>query len=1086
MNNVIYIKRDICKVVSCLLILICGGLNTIIAQENDLKGEALINEYLKNGDIDAAENTLNKIIESHTNNNEVDSLYKYPYFVGKIARLKTDVNSAIETAVTFIDYIEAHTENQATLYRSKVSLSQFYDELDESQKSFDITAEALGHVLKASVTKDEVGKIRYNLGFSYLNLDDIPKAKIQFQEALLDYEAYPDTNKKWLSDGYNAMGAVMWLSSKLDSASYYYDKASITIENAPGNPIENLHFATVIKSNVSLLEHSQGNLSKAIKVQSEVIANFEEVIQNVEDQSMVQKAQRFQSRAISNMSIFYNEVGNLTRANEMLKYAYAKKKVFLEPTDSDIGATLIQMGQSEISLKSFDAAREYIEEGLAILQTKGDAMIYWKGVAYRALAEVYQSKEEIDSTALYYSKAMTALETALGENIDTEYLNLLKAKSQFEAKQNRATNAIITAQKAYDHVNTYMGDTSFEISKQMANLSAIYLQLERYDQSIYWSEKADDLLQQKIESATTVLDSVKLSFDRPKLTYLKMKSTYAQIENPSVDDISRILHSLNKATAILEHRKRIAITPEDVNLLLQEYQRINEFAKLLHVKRYNLTQDRQDLNALMSIQESGVYNKIRSKLNYQNVVAFSGVPSEIIAREKELKNRLSEALSHTADKSMAIYFNAETKWNDFQDSIRASYPDYYRMRYETIETSVDQILNTIPPDVTIIRYFFVEDILYVFVANENEQTLTPLDFKNSALISRIIQEQFQEDEVLQALQILANDLWSPIASKITTEHIVIIPDKALFNLSFELLPTQKVSSYSDLATHSVLAHHTLSYTYSLSLVTNQNTKELTSNFIAFTPEFSDDMKEAYKITIVDSLQVDQTYLRLLPQPFSVNTASRYTKTFDGEHFKNKNATKQIFKNQAGEHKIIHIGTHAESNNVSPELSRLIFAKNISENQDHDSNSLYAYEIYNCNLTSNLAILTACETGKPTYQSGEGMISLAHAFNYAGSESILTSLWKIDEQSSAQIVSYFYDHLKEGMAKDKALRSAKLAYLATAEGRTLQPNYWAGLVLIGDTTPMTLSKNGIPLWLWILLCSVSVLVLLWIVRNKTKK
>ena len=81
----------------------------------------------------------------------------------------------------------------------------------------------------------------------------------------------------------------------------------------------------------------------------------------------------------------------------------------------------------------------------------------------------------------------------------------------------------------------------------------------------------------------------------------------------------------------------------------------------------------------------------------------------------------------------------------------------------------------------------------------------------------------------------------------------------------------------------------------------------------------------------------------------------------------------MFTSEAKEHKIIHIGTHAESNNVSPELSRLIFAKNITDSTSTEDNSLYIYEIYNQNLSSNLAILTACETGKPAYQPGEGMI-----------------------------------------------------------------------------------------------------------------
>lgn len=169
----------------------------------------------------------------------------------------------------------------------------------------------------------------------------------------------------------------------------------------------------------------------------------------------------------------------------------------------------------------------------------------------------------------------------------------------------------------------------------------------------------------------------------------------------------------------------------------------------------------------------------------------------------------------------------------------------------------------------------------------------------------------------------------------------------------------------------------------------------------------------------------------------------------------------MFTNNAKEHKIIHIGTHAESNNMTPELSRLVFAKS-----DQQDNHLYTYEIYNINLSSNLAILTACETGKPTYQAGEGMISLANAFQYAGSESILTSLWKIDEQSSAEIVNLFYENLKQGMSKDKALQQAKLLYLKTAEGRVANPEYWAGLVLIGDTSPIDLNVS-FNVWYWII-------------------
>src|SRR5690606_25099467 len=126
--------------------------------------------------------------------------------------------------------------------------------------------------------------------------------------------------------------------------------------------------------------------------------------------------------------------------------------------------------------------------------------------------------------------------------------------------------------------------------------------------------------------------------------------------------------------------------------------------------------------------------------------------------------------------------------------------------------------------------------------------------------------------------------------------------------------------------------------------------------------------------------------------------------------------------------------------------------------------------------------TACETGKPSYQAGEGMISLAHAFNYAGSESILTSLWEIDEESSAKIVKLFYDNLSLGMPKDEALRKAKLSYIAKAERRTVAPQYWAGLVLIGDTTPIDLNNN-VAWWWYVLAGIVGFALIILIMRNK---
>lgn len=198
------------------------------------------------------------------------------------------------------------------------------------------------------------------------------------------------------------------------------------------------------------------------------------------------------------------------------------------------------------------------------------------------------------------------------------------------------------------------------------------------------------------------------------------------------------------------------------------------------------------------------------------------------------------------------------------------------------------------------------------------------------------------------------------------------------------------------------------------------------------------------------------YLSLLPQPFTLQLISKVQQLIGGNLYLNNTSTKEKFVNLAGQHAIIHIGTHAESNNENPQFSKLIFAK---KKQDDISNELFVHEIYNCDLQAELAVLTACETGKPGYQDGEGMVSLAHAFNYAGSNSIITGLWKIDEQSSAIIMEAFYKNLLEGLPKDEALQQAKIKFLQQGEGRMLQPQYWGGLILMGDTKAIPIEAKG---------------------------
>jgi CHAT domain-containing protein len=153
-----------------------------------------------------------------------------------------------------------------------------------------------------------------------------------------------------------------------------------------------------------------------------------------------------------------------------------------------------------------------------------------------------------------------------------------------------------------------------------------------------------------------------------------------------------------------------------------------------------------------------------------------------------------------------------------------------------------------------------------------------------------------------------------------------------------------------------------------------------------------------------------------------------------------------------------------------------------ENSDNTSNLLYVNDLYNYQINADLVTLSACQTGFGKLQKGEGMLSLARGFNYAGVPSIVTTLWKINDQSTSEIMRSFYKNLSDGLSKKEALRQAKLNYLSSNDDVFLRhPYYWSGIVLTGNTLP--LNTTNYDLWA---ICTLAAILLFWLIYKKLFK
>jgi hypothetical protein len=162
------------------------------------------------------------------------------------------------------------------------------------------------------------------------------------------------------------------------------------------------------------------------------------------------------------------------------------------------------------------------------------------------------------------------------------------------------------------------------------------------------------------------------------------------------------------------------------------------------------------------------------------------------------------------------------------------------------------------------------------------------------------------------------------------------------------------------------------------------------------------------------------------------------------------ATEKEFKRLAPEAGIIHIATHARVDDENPMFSKLVFSADPSSEED---GCLNTYELYNMNLNADMVVLSACNTGCGKLIGGEGIMNLARGFVYAGCQSVVLSLWSVDDQSNSVLMKKFYRELSEGRTKDQALRQAKLELMQENNSAYSDPFYWAGMVSMGNPDPV---------------------------------
>jgi CHAT domain-containing protein len=177
-------------------------------------------------------------------------------------------------------------------------------------------------------------------------------------------------------------------------------------------------------------------------------------------------------------------------------------------------------------------------------------------------------------------------------------------------------------------------------------------------------------------------------------------------------------------------------------------------------------------------------------------------------------------------------------------------------------------------------------------------------------------------------------------------------------------------------------------------------------------------------------------------PHAESEVQAVAKLFAAQPFTGTRATESRFYREASRADILHLAAHGRYDPLNPLHSYVALA---GDNR-HDGR-VEVVEVFGLDLAGvNLVVLSACETALGEQSAGDELVGLARAFLYAGSPTVVTSLWAVDDEATRALMMTFYRHLRTGLTPAQALQSAQSAVAAQPQWQS--PYFWAGFTLTG--------------------------------------
>ncbi len=356
-----------------------------------------------------------------------------------------------------------------------------------------------------------------------------------------------------------------------------------------------------------------------------------------------------------------------------------------------------------------------------------------------------------------------------------------------------------------------------------------------------------------------------------------------------------------------------------------------------------------------------------------------------------------------------------TQYEDAVSQLKLSNPEYASF-LSISPLTLREAQKQLAPDATLVSYFITPQMTLAFVITRNSFHAEKLPIASSRLSLAITTflDFAGKGEDSSALRFLYSSLIEPIKGKLNTAKLIVVPHGVLHDLPFAALTPDGKSYLGD--------RYAIAYLPSVSIL----------------PYVRSRVKTASRNILILANNQEEGVPQL---NYAYHEATWVASLFGTQPLLGAEATPAALRAKADESDIVHLIAHFDFDPENPLSTRVLLGRD----KEHEEPLDIGY-ITSLNLRhTSLVVLSGCQSHLGKRSRGDDVIGLSRAFMYAGSPSVIASLWSVDDDATEKLMIAFYTHLKGGLGKAESLRMAQ----ADIRRQFPQPYYWAGFVLMGD-------------------------------------